>query len=467
MLLGSFAEADRTRYQIGDPDARNALPEKPGTAAATAVSPTLQPMAFHLFERFGVELEYMIVDRSTLAVRPIADVLLKAAASLPNAVPETDGNPDWPGTVEFDDVAWSNELTAHVIEFKTASPAKSLLGLDSIFSAHIHAANALLKPHNAMLLPAGMHPTMDPHREIKLWPHDYSPVYEAYNRIFDCRGHGWANLQSCHLNLPFAEHDSPVGEFGRLHAAIRILLPIMPALSASSPIMDGLLNGTRDNRLEVYRTNSRRIPEAAGKVIPEPVFTKADYEREIFERIYAAFAPHDPEGILRDEFSNSRGAIARFGRGSIEIRVLDVQECPAADIAIVTLISETLRALVNGRLGSLELARTASVDSLHRVLLDVIQHAEGAPIADPQLLAALDCANLGAPTAGQVWQELADRVQPSMSPRSVEALHEIFTNGSLSMRISRAVGPSPSRDAIDATYRALARCLEENSSFTA
>ena len=50
-------------------------------------------------------------------------------------------------------------------------------------------------------------------------------MYEAYDRIFDCRGHGWANLQAVHLNLPFSGDE----EFGRLHAAIRLVLPIMPA----------------------------------------------------------------------------------------------------------------------------------------------------------------------------------------------------------------------------------------------
>ena len=49
-----------------------------------------------------------------------------------------------------------------------------------------------------------MHPWMDP-RAASLWPHEYGEVYAAYDRIFDCRRHGWANLQSVHLNLPFAD----------------------------------------------------------------------------------------------------------------------------------------------------------------------------------------------------------------------------------------------------------------------
>ena len=35
-----------------------------------------EPAALHLFEGYGIELEYMIVDRESLAVLPIADKLM-------------------------------------------------------------------------------------------------------------------------------------------------------------------------------------------------------------------------------------------------------------------------------------------------------------------------------------------------------------------------------------------------------
>ncbi|MEN9835306.1 MAG: hypothetical protein RL011_1499, partial [Pseudomonadota bacterium] len=51
----------------------------------------------HLFEGYGIEMEFMIVNRSTLAVEPLCDfVLEKAAGELVNEV-------------EFGDMAWSNE----------------------------------------------------------------------------------------------------------------------------------------------------------------------------------------------------------------------------------------------------------------------------------------------------------------------------------------------------------------------
>ena len=53
-------------------------------------------------------------------------------------------------------------------------------------------------------MPGGMHPWMDPARETRLWPHDNAHVYRQYDEIFDCSRHGWSNLQSTHINLPFA-----------------------------------------------------------------------------------------------------------------------------------------------------------------------------------------------------------------------------------------------------------------------
>src|SRR5690606_24570983 len=63
-----------------------------------------------LFEGFGIELEYMIVDRERLDVLPAADRVLEREAGAP--VHE----------VEVGPVAWSNELVAHVIEIKTNGP---------------------------------------------------------------------------------------------------------------------------------------------------------------------------------------------------------------------------------------------------------------------------------------------------------------------------------------------------------
>ena len=81
---------------------------------------------------------------------------------------------------------------------------------------------------------------------------------------------------------------------------------VLPALAASSPIIEGKISPQLDTRLEVYRHNCAKIPSVTGLVIPELAQSKAEYEREIFQRIYRDLAPHDPERILQDEWVNAR-----------------------------------------------------------------------------------------------------------------------------------------------------------------
>ncbi|MEH6408462.1 MAG: glutamate-cysteine ligase family protein, partial [Leeuwenhoekiella sp.] len=201
-------------------------------------------MSYHLFEVAGIELEYMVVNKADLKVLPIVDKLL----TLKNGSLTSD--------VENGRIEWSNELVAHVIELKTHEPDAVVDTLAEDFHKNIVEILGLLKSFDATLLPSAAHPLMNPKTEKKLWEHDYNEVYTLYDRIFDCSGHGWANVQSMHINLPFDNDD----EFEKLHAAIRVLLPIMPALSASSPIFEGKFTGTKDARMEVYKTNQKEIP---------------------------------------------------------------------------------------------------------------------------------------------------------------------------------------------------------------
>lgn len=398
---------------------------------------------YRLFEVFGVEIEYMLVSRDRLDVLPEADRVLEAEAG--TVVSE----------VELGELAWSNELVLHVIELKTNGPADGLGGLADRFQASVHRINGILG-RRGMLLPGGMHPWMDPHRETRLWPHDYSPVYEALDRIFDCRGHGWSNLQSLHMNLPFRGDE----EFGRLHSAVRLLLPLMPGLAAASPVMDGRLNGISDNRLAVYRENQRRIPSISGRVIPEPVFSQQEYLDRILEPMWRDIAPYDPEGILRYEWLNSRGAIARFERSTIEVRVLDTQECPPADLAVYGLIVEVLRALVEERLpGGNRRHWGAPVDLLAGLLDRTIRDGETASIDDPDYLAWFGFEGSAGITAGGFWREMLRRFGPRLDGNLAEVASRLVGAGTLSGRLRARLGPSPGREDLLRVYRELGDAL--------
>lgn len=422
---------------------------------------------FHLFDVYGVELEYMIVDRETLDVRPITDQFLRRLGEEPGASAEADegSDPGWPGNVGVGSLSWSNELTLHVAELKTAEPAPSLDPLADAFASEVTRASTILAELGCRLLPAGTHPWMNPDREMRLWPHDYSPVYQAFHQIFDCRGHGWANLQACHLNLPFViEQDTPRSEFGRLHAAIRVLLPLLPALAASTPVMDTRLTGLLDSRLETYRTNSRKVPQATGRVIPERVFTRADYEAKILEPIYEAYRRFDPDGMLRHEWANSRGAIARFTRGSIEIRVLDVQECPRADVAICQAITRVLRGLCDASLGDLDTAMAIEVDPLHALLLDTIRNADRAIVSHEPLLRALGWHGAAPAPITDLWHDLLDRAGTHDAPWR-PTIDTVLREGCLARRIVNALAGDTSHANLHRVWSQLANCLEHNRLF--
>lgn len=405
-----------------------------------------------LFDGYGIELEYMIVDGERLSVLPAADRALHAVAG------------DFVNEIETGALAWSNELALHVIEMKTNGPAASLEGLHQTFQRDVARANALLAPLGGRLMPTAMHPWMDPARETRLWPHGHSAIYQAFDRIFSCQGHGWANLQSMHINLPFADD----GEFARLHAAVRMTLPLMPALAASSPVMEGRLTGMLDNRLEVYRKNCRRIPSVSGRVIPEPAWSRKAYEAEILQPIYRDLAPLDPAGVLQHEWVNARGAIARFERNTIEIRVLDTQECPAADIAVAALIVETVRALTQEHWCGLRQLQKWDSAPLQRLFLHTAREADQAIIDDEHYRAAFGFPERGPCRARDLWQHLIETLLAASAGRPPEwqqAYRLYLRRGCLARRIVDAVGDLPDAGRLAAVYRRLCDCLANGTLF--
>ena len=404
-------------------------------------------MSYHLFEVFGIELEYMLVNSASFKINPIVDKLL------------TTKNGSLTSDVENGEIEWSNELVAHVVELKTNGPAADLESLDELFSQNVREINQLLKEFDSKLLPTAAHPLMNPEKEMKLWQHNYSKIYALYNRIFDCRGHGWSNVQSMHINLPFFDD----AEFEKLHAAVRLLLPIIPGISASSPIFEGKNTGHKDGRMEVYKTNQKEIPEMTGKVIPEQVFNRTDYFSRIFEPINKAIKPFDTEDILDHHFLNSRGAIARFDRNAIEIRVIDLQECPKADLAIAVFIVEVLKLLVSEELISLEDQKSWHENDLFEIFDQVIKDAEATRITNRRFLDVFDLNE--ELSVQQIWQKLFSLVKNNISEKHQNNLEFLLEHGSLSTRILNAVGDDLSEDKIREVYEQLAVCLQENKFF--
>jgi gamma-glutamyl:cysteine ligase YbdK (ATP-grasp superfamily) len=318
-----------------------------------------------LFEVTGLELEY-----------PVVDAELRPRCLVEEAFRRLHGRPT--SDVELDRFGFSNELAAHVFELKTPRPAASLVAAEADLVAGVRRFSEVLAELGAHLLPTGMHPFMRP-ADTRLWRRSGGAIYRAYDRVFGIGGHGWLNVQSCHVNLPFGTEEETV----RLHNAIVMALPYLPALAASSPIFEGRLGPDVDNRLAFYRSNQARVPRIAGDVVPEPMRSFRQYRREVLEPIYRELRGIPGAERLRHEWVNSRGAIVRFWRSAIEIRVLDVQECVAMDVAVAAFVRGLLAELVD------RLAAGALAQPDHRTVFAdygmVVAGGPAARVAAPHL----------------------------------------------------------------------------------
>ncbi|MFA5960043.1 MAG: glutamate-cysteine ligase family protein [Tatlockia sp.] len=403
---------------------------------------------YSLFTVLGLEIEYMLVDRETLEIKPLSDVLLHdLAGHMVNEVPLGNG-----------EIAASNELVLHVIELKNNGPKPPSSALVDSFQQAITTLLPHLAKHNLQLLPSGAHPWMNPHTETKRWPHGNQAIYQQYDAIFDCQGHGWANLQSMHMNLPFANED----EFCKLHNAIRLILPLLPALAASTPFLDGKKTGLIDSRLYFYGKNQQRIPSISGEIIPEFIRSQTQYKQTILEPMYKEISPFDKEGLLQHQWLNSRAAIPKFDCQAIEIRIIDSQECVQADVAIALAVTAILKQWIES--SDYYLHQPCEVMRLRAVYDLAIKEGFAFSIDDSQL-----CRQWQLPprtmTAQAVWSHLIERVSSALDAKSQQTLEFILSQGNLSERLLRACGNDHSKTNLSRLYRQLGHCLSTNTLF--
>lgn len=400
---------------------------------------------YSLFSVIGLEIEYMLVAPETLDVQPQSDVILRSLAG------------EQVNEVELGDIAVSNELVMHVLELKNNGPKPPHAPLAQQFQQTILKLQPLLTQCNLQLLPTGAHPWMDPLTETKRWPHGNMGIYRQYDAIFNCQGHGWANLQSMHVNLPFANDE----EFCQLHNLIRLILPLLPTIAASTPFLDGQKTGLKDSRLYFYGKNQQRIPSISGDIIPEFITSESEYQQAILLPMYRDISPFDPEGILQNEWLNSRAAIPKFNYKAIEIRIIDSQECVQSDIAIALAIHAILK---NWLASDYYLDKPCDTKRLRAVYDQAIKSGFAFSVDDAEL-----CAQWQLPkrkmTAREIWSQLIERVSSDLDRTSQLCLEYILKHGNLSERILRACGNDHSKSTLNRVYRQLGHCLLTNQLF--
>jgi gamma-glutamyl:cysteine ligase YbdK (ATP-grasp superfamily) len=228
------------------------------------------------------------------------------------------------------------------MELKANTPFKSPQEFEETMQKGVTTLSNIVEKHDASLLGTGMHPLLKLD-ETGIWPHRHRKIYEEYARIFNLKQHGWLNIQSFHLNLPFSDEDDGV----ELHNQLANLCPYLPAISASSPIYEKKTGPYVDNRLWFYKTNQAEVPSITGDVIPEYAASFNRYKEEIIAKYSQDLASAGAgKTLLFKEWVNSRGIIFRFDRTALEIRVMDEQECIKSDVALSCFIRATLRGMV-------------------------------------------------------------------------------------------------------------------------
>jgi hypothetical protein len=147
---------------------------------------------------------------------------------------------------------------------------------------------------------------------------------------------------------------------------------------------------------------------------------------------------------------------------ALEIRLLDVQECPRADLAIAAAVSSTARALCDPAPAHQARLRSLETKRLVQLLTRTTADADLAKIDDRQYLLALGLDG-GAQSAGEVWRALVERhlaPEPEVSEH-LATLEVMLEEGCLSRRILRRVGQRPTRSALTSAYRELCDCLRD------
>ena len=247
--------------------------------------------------------------------------------------------------------------------------------------------------------------------------------------------------------------------------AVRAVLPLIPALAASSPIADGRATGRLDKRLHVYRNNSSRSPAMTGEVIPEPIFDVDDYRRRVLGPIEVELERLGAPDVLRgQDCTNARGAIARFDRMAIEIRLIDAQECARADLAVAAATSELVRALVEERWSSAGALAALPSAALVEQLALAIDAGPAAPVLERRFAELF-----GAPRAATLGELCQSAVESCFAgPAELEpALEVVLGEGPLAARLLAALGPRFTRGDLERVWRELASCLASGALFRA
>ena len=342
-------------------------------------------------------------------------------------------------------------MQMHVMEVKANRPFKSPIEFEETMQNAVSTLNQIVHKHGCMLLGTGMHPLLKL-KDTAIWPHHHRKIYQEYGKIFNLNQHGWLNMQSFHLNLPYQKEADGV----QIHNLLANLSAYLPALAASSPIYEGKVGPDIDNRLQFYKANQKQIPSVAGEVIPEYVDSFSQYKRDVIGRYSQDLARAGAsKTLLFREWVNSRGVIFRFDRRALEVRVMDEQECVKSDVALSCFIRAALRGLIAKK------AELLPHDVLTKDFSEVVKNGLNAKVENPS-----------GKTARQVCEHyfnLALDYAEEDEKRYMWIIKKRLEGGSLSElirdRVLTRAKKTDFHQAVINVYLTLIKCLSDNEPY--
>jgi len=347
---------------------------------------------------------------------------------------------------------FGKELQLHVMEIKANEPFKTPVAFEETMQNAVTALNQIVQKHGAMLLGTGMHPLLKL-QDTAVWPHYHKKIYQKYGKIFNLNQHGWLNIQSFHLNLPYQKEADAI----QIHNQLANLCAYLPAVVASSPIFEGKEGQNIDNRLQFYKVNQKEVASVTGDVIPEYVSSLNQYKLGVIGRYSKdlELAGAD-KTLLNREWVNSRGVIFRFDRQALEVRVMDEQECIKSDVAIACFVRASLRGLIASN------AELLPHDLLVKDFNATVKDGLNARVSSPH-----------GKTARQVCKYFFDLAQKHANDDEKKYLWLVakrIEEGSLSERIRanvlRRAQKTDFHQAIVDVYSTLIKCLSDNEIYS-
>jgi gamma-glutamyl:cysteine ligase YbdK (ATP-grasp superfamily) len=395
-------------------------------------------LTYKPLEVLGPEHEFSLVDQE-LKPLPISDKIIKAYCGR------------MINFIVLPDFSFGKEMQLHVMEIKANQPFKTPDTFEETMYKAVSTLNGIVGKHGAHLLGTGMHPLLQL-SDTGVWPHHHRKIYQEYGKIFDLNRHGWLNIQSFHLNLPYEKEADAV----QIHNQLANLCAYLPAITASSPIYEGKEGPDVDNRLQFYKQNQKEVPSVAGDVIPEYISSLEGYKRDVIGRYSADLAKAGADKtLLNREWVNSRGIIIRFDRCALELRVMDEQECVKSDVALACFVRAALRGLIADNAALLP----------HELLVKdfnaVIKDGLNAKVSSPN-----------GKTARQVCQhylKIASQNAGADEKKYLPLVERRIEEGNLSdlirSKVQRRAEKTVYHEAIVDVYSTLINCLRNNEPF--